>query len=129
MKIVGTRGKILMAKYLLPIPYPPRHLWRLDPRAFGARLGACGASTPHSSRLRRSAASQRLKPTLLLASGAATGWLPLQLNDIIQVGLHKCTKSITKKKKKNTASIQADKSACAEKSLIINTAHNTYRVK
>ena len=52
-----------------PIPYPPR---RLDPRAFGARLGACGASTPCSSRLRRSAASQRLKPTLLLPSGAAT---------------------------------------------------------
>ena len=30
--------------YPLPIPYPPRRLWRLDPRAFGARLGACGAS-------------------------------------------------------------------------------------
>ena len=68
MKIVGTRGQILMAKctkidfaggaydappdplvgwgggYPLPIPYPPRRLWRLDPRAFGARLG--GASTP-----------------------------------------------------------------------------------
>ena len=32
--------------YPLAIPYPPRCLWRLDPRAFGARLGACGASTP-----------------------------------------------------------------------------------
>jgi len=32
--------------YSLPIPYPARRLWRLDPRAFGARLGACGASTP-----------------------------------------------------------------------------------
>jgi len=32
--------------YTLPIPYPPRRLWRLDPRAFGARLGACGGSTP-----------------------------------------------------------------------------------
>jgi len=30
--------------YPLPIPYPPRRLWRLDPRSFGARLGACGAS-------------------------------------------------------------------------------------
>ena len=26
--------------YPLPILYPPRRLWRLDPRAFGARLGA-----------------------------------------------------------------------------------------
>ena len=60
MEIVGTRGQILMAKctkidfgwgsapdpaggYPLPIPYLPRRLWRLDPRAFGARLGACGA--------------------------------------------------------------------------------------
>ena len=55
--------------YPLPILYP---------------LGAYGASTlapsalvsapaaPRSSRLRRSAASQRLKPTLLLPSGAAT---------------------------------------------------------
>ena len=59
--------------YPLPIPYPPWRLWRLDPRAFGARLGACGASIPRSSRLQRSAASQRLKPTLLLPSGAATG--------------------------------------------------------
>jgi len=50
--------------YPLPIPYPPRRLWRLDPRAFGARLGA--------SLLTPSAASQRLKPTLLLPSGAAT---------------------------------------------------------
>jgi len=89
MEIVGTRGQILMAKcaqidfgwgsapdpaggaydappdslvgwggeYPLPIPYP---------------LGAYGASTPRSSRLRRSATSQRLKPTLLLPSGAAT---------------------------------------------------------
>ena len=86
MEIVGTRGQILMAKctkidfgwgsapdpaggaydappdplvgwgggYPLPIPYPPRRLWRLDPRAFGVRL------------------PQRLKPTLLLPSGAAT---------------------------------------------------------
>ena len=60
--------------YPLPIPYPPRRLWRLDPRAFGARLGVCGDSTPRSSRLRRSAASQRLKPTLLLPSGAATAF-------------------------------------------------------
>jgi len=65
MEIVGTRGQILMAKctkidappdplvgwgggYPLPIPYLPRRLWRLYPRAFGARLGACGASTPRS---------------------------------------------------------------------------------
>ena len=93
MEVVGTRGQILMAKctkidfgwgstpdpaggacdappdllvgwgggYPLPTPYPPRRLWRLDP------------SAPRSSRLRRSAASQRLKPTLLLPSGAATG--------------------------------------------------------
>ena len=86
MEIVGTRGQILMAKctkidfgwgsapdpaggallvgwgggYPLPIPYPPRRLWRLDPCAFGARLGACGALTPRSSHLRRSATSQRL---------------------------------------------------------------------
>ena len=77
MEIVGTRAQILMAKctkidfgwgsaydaspdpligwgggYPLHIRYPPR---RLDP-----------------SRLRRSAASQRLKSTLLLLSGAAT---------------------------------------------------------
>jgi len=101
MEIVGTRGQILMAKctkidfgwgstpdpiggaydaprdplvgwgggYPLPIPY---------------LLGAYGASTlapsalvsapaaPRSSRLRRSATSQRLNPTLLLPSGAAT---------------------------------------------------------
>ena len=56
--------------YPLPIPYPPR---RLDPRAFGARLGACGASTLGASLLTPSAASQRLKPTLFLPSGAATG--------------------------------------------------------
>ena len=72
MEIVGTRGQILMAKCTkidfgpqtpsrmgrgIPPPHtlPPRRLWRLDPRAFGARLGACGASTPRSSRLRRSA--------------------------------------------------------------------------
>ena len=67
MEIVGTRDQILMAKctkidfgagaaydpppdplvgwgggYPLPIPYRPRRLWRLDPRAYGA----CGASTP-----------------------------------------------------------------------------------
>ena len=38
MEIVGTRGQILMAKCTkidFPIPYPPRRLWRLDPRAFG----------------------------------------------------------------------------------------------
>ena len=36
--------------YPLHIPYPPRRLWRLDPRAFGARLRACGASplAPHA---------------------------------------------------------------------------------
>jgi len=56
MEIVGTRGQILMAKYPLPIPYPPG---RLDP-----------------SLLTPSAASQRLKPTLLLPSGAATGSAP-----------------------------------------------------
>jgi len=88
METVGTRGQILMAKctkidfgwgsapdpaggaydappdqlvgcgggYPLHIRYPPR---RLDP-----------------SRLRRSAASQRLKPTLLLPSGAATAHNP-----------------------------------------------------
>ena len=39
--LVGWGGE-----YPLPIPYPPRRLWRLDPRAFGARLGACCASTP-----------------------------------------------------------------------------------
>ena len=101
MEIVGTRGQILMAKCTridfgwgsAPDPargaydappdslvrcgggIPPPHTLphrRLDPRAFGARLGAWGASTPRSSRLRRSAASQRLKPTLLLPSGAAT---------------------------------------------------------
>ena len=65
--LVGWGGE-----YPLPIPYPTRRLWRLNPRAFGARLGACGASTPRSSRRRRSATSQRLKPTLLLPSGAAT---------------------------------------------------------
>ena len=90
MEIVGTRGQILMAKcteidfgwgcapdpaggaqpsivgwgggYPLPIPYPPRRLWLLD------------FSAPRSSRLRRSAAPQRLKPTLLLPSGAATAF-------------------------------------------------------
>jgi len=58
----------------IPPPHtlPPGRLWRLDPRAFGARLSACGASTPRSLRFQRSAASQRLKPTLLLPSGAAT---------------------------------------------------------
>jgi len=35
------------------------------------------------------------------------------LGDIIQ--LHKCTQSIKKKKKKNTASMQANKSAYADK--------------
>jgi len=93
MEIVGTRGQILMAKctkidfgwgsapdpaggaydappdslvrwgggYPLPIPYP---------------LGAYGASTLAPSALvsrSSSAASQRLKPNLLLPSGAATG--------------------------------------------------------
>ena len=89
IEIVGTRGQILMAKctkidfgwdcapdpaggayyapsdplvgwgggYPLPIPY------RLSPSA---------PMAPRPSRLRRSAASQRLKPTLLLPSGAAT---------------------------------------------------------
>ena len=51
------------------------------PSPYPTPLGAYGASTlapsalvsaPRSSRLRRSAASQRLKPTLLLPSGAAT---------------------------------------------------------
>ena len=95
MEIVGTRGQILMAKcakidfgwgsapdpaggaydappdslvgwgggYPLPIPYP---------------LGAIGASTLATSALvslSSSAASQRLKPNLLLPSGAATGLL------------------------------------------------------
>jgi len=27
MEIVGTGGQILMAKYPLPIPYPPRRLY------------------------------------------------------------------------------------------------------
>ena len=46
-------------------------------------------------------------------------WPPLQLNDTIQV--HKYTKSI---KKKNTASIQANKSPCAEKNFLLTTAHS-----
>jgi len=48
MEIVATRGQILMAKCTKIDFGPPRRLWRLDPRAFGARLGACGASTPRS---------------------------------------------------------------------------------
>jgi len=47
MEIVGTRGQILMAECTkIDLPYPPRRLWRLNPRAFGARFRACGASTP-----------------------------------------------------------------------------------
>ena len=98
MEIVGTRGQILMAKctkidfgwgsapdpaggaydappdplvgwgggYTLPIPY----LFG----TYGASTLAPSAlvSAPRSSCLRRSAASQRLKPTLLLPSGATT---------------------------------------------------------
>jgi len=36
--LVGWRGG-----YPLPIPYPPRRLWRLDPRAFGAVVSAPAA--------------------------------------------------------------------------------------
>jgi len=36
---------------------------------------------------------------------------------------HKKEKKKKKKKKKNTASIQADKSACAEKNLLLLTEH------
>ena len=100
MEIVGTRGQISMAKctkidfgwgsapdpaggaydaspdtlvgcgggYPLSIPYPlPSRL-----RRSSLRLRRLDPSAPRSSRLRRSAVSQRLKPTLLLPSGAAT---------------------------------------------------------
>ena len=95
MEIFGTRGQILMAKCTkidfgwgsapdpaggslrrsprppsqmrrgIPLSHtlPPRRLWRSSLRRLAPRF----------SRLRRSAASQRLKPTLLLPSGAATG--------------------------------------------------------
>ena len=109
IEIVDTRGQILMAKctkidfgwdcapdpaggayyapsdplvgcgggYPLPIPY------RLSPSA---------PMAPRPSRLRRSAASQRLKPTLLLPSGAATVYLAVLVDIWTQVrsgGQHK----------------------------------------
>ena len=49
-------------------PKPPHFLHTLPPSAL--------VSAPRSSRLRRSAASQRLKPTLLLPSAAATAPFP-----------------------------------------------------
>ena len=99
MEIVGTRGQILMAKCTkidfgwgsapdtaggaYDAPPDPLVRWGGDtPSPYPTTLGAYGASilapsalvsAPRSSRLRRSAASQRLKPTLLLPSGAATG--------------------------------------------------------
>jgi len=58
--------------YFLPIPYPPRRLWRLDPRAFGARLGACGASTPR--RLASHAFGVRLYLTEAKAHPTSSFW-------------------------------------------------------
>jgi len=65
-------GKGIPPPHTLPpsAPMAPRPLSRLR-RSF-RRLRRLDPSAPRSSRLRRSAASQRLKPTLLLPSGAAT---------------------------------------------------------
>jgi len=61
----------------IPPPHalPPSATMALRPSRLqrsSRRLRRLDPSAPRSSRLRRSAASQRLKPTLLLSSGAAT---------------------------------------------------------
>jgi len=102
MEIVGTRGQILMAKCTkidfscgsapdpaggaYDAPLDPLVGWGDTPSPYPTALGAYSGSTlapsalvsapaaprPLGASLRRSAASQRLKPTLLFPSGAAT---------------------------------------------------------